>query len=89
MIEEEWFLFFRNKQKWVCVNDDPEWLERYKGYFTYKKTYDLDYTDYENEDAYLILDNGRDDCPIDFNELINNFETLEDLRDQKLRSIGL
>lgn len=89
MIEEEWFIFFRNKQKWVCVNDDPEWLEGYTGYFTYNKTYDLDYVDYVNNDVYLILDNGRDDWPITFNDLINNFETLEDFREQKLRSIGL
>lgn len=87
--DETWFRFFRNKQKWVCVNDDPEWLERYKGYFSYNKTYNLDYVDYENNDVYLILDNGRDDWSITFNDLINNFETLEDLRDQKLRSIGL
>lgn len=82
--DESWFLFFRNKSKWVCVNDD-EWKE----YFTYGKTYNLDYVDYENNDVYLILDNGRDYTPISFNELINNFETLEDFRDQKLRIIGL
>lgn len=89
MYRYEWFNFFRNKRKWICTNDDPNWLKQYEGYFTYMKTYDLDYADYENEDVYLILDNGRDDCPIYFNELINNFETLEDFRDIKLKSIGI
>lgn len=87
MSEEEWFLFFRNKRKWVYVNDSI--VNELSRSFTYNKTYDLDYVDYENNDVYLILDNGRDDWPISFNDLINNFETLEDLRDQKLRSIGL
>lgn len=80
---EKWFQFFRNKIKWVCV-DDQKYL-----YFTKGKTYDLDYVDYENNDVYLIMDNGRDDVPISFNTLINNFESLEEWRDQKLRMIGL
>jgi hypothetical protein len=89
MYSDEWFYFFRNKRKWVCINDDPDWLKKHDGYFTYGKIYDLDYLDYENEDVYLILDNGRDDSPIDFNDLINNFETLEDFRDIKLKLIGI
>jgi len=87
--EDSWFLFFRNKSKWVCVNDDTNWLKINEGYFTYRKHYHLDYVDYENNDVYLILDNGRDDYPISFNELINNFESLEELRDKQLRTIGL
>ena len=74
---------------WICINDNPVWYKKYDGYFTYMKTYNLDYADYENEDVYLILDNGRDDYWIDFNELINNFETLEDCRNKKLNQLGI
>jgi hypothetical protein len=85
---ENWFQFFRNKSKWICV-DDKNWNDRKSKYFTYGKKYDLDYIDYENNDVYIILDNGRDDIPISFNTLINCFVTIEDFRESRLKEIGI
>ena len=47
------------------------------------KAYRLAYADFEGKDVCIVDDRGRQ-WPISYNELIGNFECLEDLRDGRL-----
>lgn len=87
MTEDEWFIFFRGKSSWIYVNESV--VHEFSRYFTYGKAYRLDYADFENKDVYLIDDHDRDWVPISYNELISNFECLEERRDEKLKELGI
>lgn len=81
MTEGEWLDFFRGRSSWIYANGAE--AHEFHRYFTRGKAYRLAYADFKSKDVWIVDDRGRE-WPISYNELIGNFECLEDMRDGRL-----